>query len=403
MTARPHLLIVDDEPDLAEFLSSVAEDMGYRCTSVTNVADFQQAIAEPVDLIMLDLVMPGADGIELLRVLAQAHHSAGVILMSGFDKRVLTSAETLAKELGLAVRGHMQKPIRAAELETFLRAASSAPPTALRTPLPPAVSREELAVAIAQRQFEIHYQPQVDLASGAFVGVEALVRWHHPLRGLIYPDEFIHVAEQTNQIDALSWVIYARALGEFQELSQTQPDLRLSLNLSASSLHDLATPEKLVDMATQSGFPVSCLVMEITETGLMSHLSSALDVVTRLRMKGMGLSIDDFGTGYSMMDQLRRVPASELKIDRSFVAEADVDDSALVMVEKTIEIGRRLNMKVVAEGVETRAQLSLLRKLGCDFAQGYLFSRPVPSAALGAWAAAWPREFDTLVEPAMRD
>jgi EAL domain-containing protein (putative c-di-GMP-specific phosphodiesterase class I)/ActR/RegA family two-component response regulator len=386
----PHLLIVDDEPDFAEYLGAVAESVGYRVTTVTEVGAFEEAIQQDVDLIMLDLVMPGADGIELLRLLARVRHPAGVILMSGFDKRVLVSAESLAKELGLSVRGHLQKPIRAVELSAFLTAASVVPPPlAACAPELPVISEQELAVAIREQQFAIHYQPQIDLATGAFIGVEALVRWQHPERGMVYPDAFIGVAEKTGQIDALSWVIYKLAAAEFRKLCDEYGPLHLSLNLSACSLHDLETPEKLVRIARESGFPLSSLVLEITESGLMRELSSALDILTRLRMKGMGLSIDDFGTGYSMMDQLRRVPASELKIDRTFVAESDTDESALLMVEKTIEIGRRMHMQVVAEGVETADQLALLRRLGCDMAQGYLFSRPVPMPALMSWAADW--------------
>jgi EAL domain-containing protein (putative c-di-GMP-specific phosphodiesterase class I)/ActR/RegA family two-component response regulator len=388
----PHLLIVDDEPDFAEYLGAVAESVGYRCTTVTEVSSFEDAIRKDVDLIMLDLVMPGADGIELLRLLARAHHPAGVILMSGFDKRVLVSAESLARELGLSVRGHLQKPIRAAELSAFLTAVSVAPPPPRlpsRAPERLVITERELAVAIREQQFAIHYQPQIDLATGGFIGVEALVRWQHPEHGMVYPDAFIGVAEKTGQIDALSWVIYRLAAGEFRKLCDEYGPLHLSLNLSACSLHDLETPEKLVGIARESGFPLSSLVLEITESGLMRELSSALDILTRLRMKGMGLSIDDFGTGYSMMDQLRRVPASELKIDRSFVAESNTDESALLIVEKTIEIGRRMQMQVVAEGVETREQLALLRRLGCDSAQGYLFSRPVPMPALMTWAADW--------------
>jgi len=386
-----HLLIVDDEPDFAEFLAAVADGAGYRCTIVTEVGGFEAAIRRDVDLIMLDLVMPGADGIELLRVLSRARHSAGIILMSGFDKRVLVSAETLAKELGLHVHGHVQKPIRAAALEAFLKAVPAAQPPA-QAPEPPEqepVSREDLAVAIREHQLELHYQPQLELANGSFVGVEALVRWRHPQRGLLYPDAFIRLAEETGMITALSWVIFERAVPEFRKLCDSYGRLNLSLNLSACSLQDLQTPEKLVAIAVRAGLPRSCLVLEITETGLMRELSSALDILTRIRMKGMGLSIDDFGTGYSMMDQLRRVPASELKIDRSFVNDASHDDSALMMVEKTIEIGRRLGMRVVAEGVETQDQLALLRRLGCEVAQGYLFSRPVAMPALISWASAW--------------
>ena len=262
-------------------------------------------------------------------------------------------------------------------------------PAKLRPDTPP-VTEQELATAIGERQLEIHYQPQISIANRAFVGVEALVRWRHPTRGLVYPNDFIPLAERSGLIDALSWVTYEQSMSDLRALCETCGPLHLSLNLSACSLHDLATPERLVELAARTGLPVSQLVVEITESSLMSELSSALDVLTRIRLRGIALSIDDFGTGYSMMDQLRRVPASELKIDRSFITDATHDERALVIVEKTIEIGRRLQMRVVAEGVETTEQAGMLRALGCEMAQGYLFSRPVPLAALRTWASAWP-------------
>jgi EAL domain-containing protein (putative c-di-GMP-specific phosphodiesterase class I) len=282
--------------------------------------------------------------------------------------------------------------VQGVELRAFLGAMSVNEPLPGKRipPVTPLIGQEDLATAIREDQFEMHYQPQMDLTTGKLVGVEALVRWRHPQLGLVYPNAFIRLAEETGQIDALSWVTYARAVSEFRTLCGGDYALELSLNLSASSLHDLGIPEKLIEIARDTGVPLSCLVLEVTETGLMRELSSALDILTRLRMKGMGLSIDDFGTGYSAMDQLRLVPATELKIDRSFVNEFTRNENALVLVEKTIEIGRRLNMRVVAEGVETEEQLRLLRKLECEVAQGYLFSRPLPMPALIRWISELP-------------
>jgi EAL domain-containing protein (putative c-di-GMP-specific phosphodiesterase class I) len=162
-------------------------------------------------------------------------------------------------------------------------------------------------------------------------------------------------------------------------------NLTLSLNRSVHSLHDLNFPDQLVSIAVASGISPERITIEITESGVVSDIHSALDVLTRLRMKRIGLSIDDFGTGYSMMEQLRNVPATELKIDRTFVANMATDSNSRVMVEKTIELGHELDMTIVAEGVETREQLRLLTDKGCDAGQGYLFCRPLPVLALIEW------------------
>ena len=159
----------------------------------------------------------------------------------------------------------------------------------------------------------------------------------------------------------------------------------LSLNASVYSLHDLKFPDMLVSIAEKHGISPANVTIEITESGLIEELSRTLDILTRLRMKQVKLSIDDFGTGYATMQQLRNIPATELKIDKSFVQDMQGNEKDRIMVRKTIEMGHELGMRVVAEGVETREQLDILRQDGCDCVQGYLFSRPLPPAELVVW------------------
>jgi len=232
----------------------------------------------------------------------------------------------------------------------------------------------------------LHYQPQIDILSGRLIGLEALVRWQHPLRGLLFPDTFIGQLEELGMIDSLGWLVVNRGMSEVGQFANGEGSSpMLSLNESVYSLHDLKFPDIFVSLAEKYGISPSNLTVEITESGLIKQLSKTLDILTRLRMKQVNLSIDDFGTGYAMMQQLKNVPATELKIDKSFVQEMITSDRDRIMVQKTIEMGHELGMHVIAEGVETQEQLDLLRTFGCDSAQGYFFSRPLAPAAMVPW------------------
>jgi EAL domain-containing protein (putative c-di-GMP-specific phosphodiesterase class I) len=244
----------------------------------------------------------------------------------------------------------------------------------------------ELHHAIERNEFVLHYQPQIDLATYKVIGVEALVRWQHPGRGLVYPDDFIPQAEALDLIDQLGWLVANRGMEEiglFEDKNGSAP--MLSINISVHSLRDLKFPDKYLSLLKKNKIAAKNTILEITESGLIQELSTTLDVLTRLRLKQVQLSIDDFGTGYSMMQQLRNIPATELKIDKSFVQGMDGAPSNRILVQKTIEIGHELGMKVVAEGVETPDQLAFLQVHGCDIAQGYLFSKPLPAKDMRAW------------------
>jgi len=382
-----HILVIDDDADVGEFIFTAAQLMNFRCTATTNAVEFMAALNPEVTLVMVDLMMPDMDGVELLRWLGQQHCKAAILLMSGLDKRVLETAEVLAKSLGLAVVGRLQKPFRLTELEKMLASHATTRAASLTPQSPPiAINASDLQSAIDRNEFVLHYQPQVDIATGRVVGLEALVRWQHPELGLVFPDSFIGKAESFGLIDQLGWLVVNRGLTEIRGFALTDGGVpSLSLNVSAHSLTDLKFPDKFVALTEKYGVPPARIILEITESGLIQNLASALDILMRLRMKKIQLSIDDFGTGYAMMQQLRNVPATELKIDKSFVQEIHEKDASRVVVQKTIEIGHELGMKVLAEGVETAAQLEFLRANHCDLAQGYFFSRPLAVPELLAW------------------
>ena len=387
MASAYRVLVIDDDNVVCELVSALAMTMGLNCDATRDPATFLDRITPETSLVLLDLMMPGMDGIEVLRLLGERRCKARILLMSGMDKRVLETAEKLAQSLGLAVVGHLQKPFPLPELKAVLEsvAAMEAPESVKAIPAI-SVSDEQVRDAVKNGEFLNYYQPQISLESGDVMGVEALARWRHPERGMTLPENFLARLEALDLMDALCWSTAELAVAEAKQFTRRNGELlRLSINASMRSLHDLEFPDALVTLARKYDFPVEMIAVEITESGLMSELSRTLDVLTRLRMKNFQLSIDDFGSGYAMMRQLQNVPATELKIDRSIVEKMHLNDSDRVMVEKIIEMGHELKMKVIAEGVITQEQFQMLRTKGCDGAQGYWFSYPLPAEAMKKW------------------
>jgi EAL domain-containing protein (putative c-di-GMP-specific phosphodiesterase class I) len=245
----------------------------------------------------------------------------------------------------------------------------------------------ELRQAIDNDEFVLHYQPKASLSNGQVAGVEALVRWMHPERGMVPPDEFIPLAEQTGVIKPLTaWVLDA-ALAQCRAWRDGGLDLTVAVNLSVRNLLDAHLPDSIAALLRRHELPPSALELEITESTIVADQVRALDVLTRLNGMGIGLSVDDFGTGYSSLAYLKDLPVSELKIDRKFVNNMTEDGDDAFIVRSTIDLGRNLGLQVVAEGVETEAVWDQLALLGCDVAQGYYLTRPLPAADLTEWLA----------------
>ncbi|MEU2348848.1 EAL domain-containing protein [Modestobacter sp. NPDC049651] len=247
---------------------------------------------------------------------------------------------------------------------------------------------EELRTGLATGQLVLHHQPQVDVRTGRTVGVEALVRWEHPTRGLLTPADFLPLAELHGLMGPLTERVLQQAVAQLAQWRRERVPLRMSVNLSASNLLDTGLPGRLADLLAQHGVPASALVLEVTETVLMSDPELSMTVVSALADLGSAVSIDDFGTGYASLTYLRELPVAELKLDRSFTADLLTDARAAAIVSSTIELAHRLGLRVVAEGVEQVSTLAQLEALGCDETQGYLHARPLPAAELRTWLAA---------------
>jgi diguanylate cyclase (GGDEF)-like protein len=256
----------------------------------------------------------------------------------------------------------------------------------------------ELRQAIEGDQLRLHFQPKKDALSGAWAGAEALVRWQHPERGLVMPNDFIAMAEETGLIMPITdWVLEAACRNLRAWADAGLPRLALSVNLAASSLADAALPAKLNALVRRFGVPASSLVLEITETMLMRDIESVVAQLEALRSQGYGLSLDDFGTGYSSLSYLKRFPIDEIKIDRAFVTDAARGGRDGALAIAIIALARVLELRVVAEGVETCEQSDFLLRNGCRLQQGYLFSKPLPAEAFEALL----RSESTLPAPAL--
>lgn len=343
-----------------------------------------------IDVVISDLDMPGMDGMEFMRHIGEAQLPVAVILVSGHERALLDSVATMAESYGIQLLGVLGKPVSIHDLSALV--ALYRPPGGGRHLAGgPEVSEQEIAEALAAGCFDTLFQPKVELASRRIVGAEALARWKHPTHGIIDPCSFISMMETGSYIDDLTWIMLRKAASACRAWRDQGLDVSVSVNISRASLTRVGLADRITSLVREQGLDPSNVILELTESAAMTHLARALENLARLRMRGFGLSIDDYGTGYSSMQQLARIPFTELKIDQSFVAYSIEKDSCRFMLESSVDIARKLGLKAVAEGVQSRGEWDLLRAIGCDVAQGYYVAPPMEAGALVRWVGEWMR------------
>ena len=377
-----NILVVEDDDFQRGMLVKMLSFFGI--LSIADVGDGKQALekirgenAKPVDIVICDLNMPQMDGLEFLRHLGQEKHNIAIIIVSGLSSKLLSSAGMMAEMYGIKLLGAIEKPISAAQLKTLLSTFERTENVLSQTIATTSFTLEEILQGIKNKQFEPYFQPKVDFKSGQLVGAETLARWIHPELGVILPLAFIPQLEQSKNIDDLTFLMLEKTAAVSRLFKDKNRPLVFSVNLSLASLDDTALADKITQIVRNAGIETKSIILEITESAAMTEAAQSLENLARLCMNGFQLSIDDYGTGYSSLQQLTRVAFSELKIDQSFVKDVAVNKSSRIVIESSIDMAHKLQVKSVAEGVETQRDWDALKSVGCDIAQGYFISKPL--------------------------
>lgn len=399
------ILVVDDSRVQREFAVDLCSRLG--ASEIHQAEDGEQAIAllrqEPkIEVVILDLEMPGMDGVQVLHEMVRLGMDQAVVVVSARETVLLNIVESMGKSLGVKLLGVLQKPMSLEQLAASLgrfAAVQQREVFQLLAELGPELTEQDVATALRERQFIAYFQPKVDLRDGRLCGVEALIRWQHPEHGLLLPGHFIDMLESSGAISAISLLMLDISLHHCQRWHAAGLMISVSINLSARSLSDSKLTEAIIERVAASGIAPRFVMLEITESAIMTDLGTTLGSLARLRLKGFGLSVDDYGTGFSCMLQLSRIPCSELKVDRAFVNGASENPNLRILLESALDIAHKLRLKVVAEGVETLKDWGLLRELGCDEAQGYFIAKPMPADVLLLWWSTNKERLQNLVKP----
>jgi EAL domain-containing protein (putative c-di-GMP-specific phosphodiesterase class I)/ActR/RegA family two-component response regulator len=404
------LLVVDDSAVQRAQAVSLCREMGvqmiYEAANGKEALDLLALLVLPPDLMIVDLEMPDMDGIELIEEMARRQIHVALVVASSRELSLVQAVETMARNLGLPILGGLQKPLGGDTLRGALEkygALREAQGGGGRGDPPPDIPPALLAQAIRAGEIRVHYQPKVDMLTGIVRGVEALARWSHPELGNVRPDHFIAVAEREGLIHDLTLSVLETAVAQAARWNAHGLKLATAVNLSPRLLETPALAQLIIEVLQRHGLPPEQVVLELTESSVVDCMGVALGVLARLRLRGIGLSIDDYGTGFSSMQQLARIPFTELKIDRSFVHEAHLRRNLRVILQSALEMSRQLGLVTVAEGIETVEDWRVLQQSGCVVGQGYFIARPMPADEILAWLKGHPARLPVLrADPSQR-
>ena len=379
------MLIVDSDPESLELLRTVADKLGcdrIEAQSAEDLHDLLSVRIPSIAVLAIDQVKP--DILAVLQLLAQHHASPATLLIGSIKSRVPASAKRAAEARGLTVIGVSTRPLDANQLENAV--------TPHLTALPP-IEKRELESALAEHELFLQYEPKVAISSDSMriQGFEALVRWRHPRRGVLLPRHFLRAVEHHGLMTGLTDFVMTEAVSQATRWRVRGQPLQLVINLSSGLVRDSAFPERLMALLSEHDLPADQLLLDVTATPATDDRALILDVFTRLRILGIGLSLDNFGTGLSSLADLYGMPYSEIKIDQSLLADVPDERGAQLIVRAIADLAHKLELAVCAAGVETRDMLEFVRAAKFDSAQGRLFGASMSGAEIERFVVEWPR------------
>jgi EAL domain-containing protein (putative c-di-GMP-specific phosphodiesterase class I) len=399
--AHLHFLVAQADTAQRRALIDMLGQLG--ASRISDVADGHLALqaleaaqggsfAPVVNVAIVDLDLPGIDGLELLRKLGQAKCGARLIVTGAQPADLLFSVETLAQAFGVELLGAIASPVSAARLKPLL---DNYTPLA-RPPRPaggPRFSFQQIGIGLQKRQFEPFFQPKIELATGQVKGLEAFARWRHPEQGVLGPASFMDALEDSGRVDFLDWSMIELSVERCRWLQEQGIPVPISLNLSPETLAHPAFVRQIVACLARHQLSADFVTFEMPESSVLNTNPDFIERLIRLRMMGFGLAIDDYGTGRSNLQLLARIPFTELKIDRSFVDGASKRRPLGTVLRSCLNLAHSLDRMSVAVGVETRQDWDFLQSLGCTYAQGYHIANPMEAAAFPAWLDDWRHFF----------
>ena len=384
------VLVVDDDDVQREAVANMLRALGaWRIVEARSGRDGIVALQHMItDIIVCDLDTRGAGAVEFLRTVAQRRLGRQVVI-SGHKPGILAGVEAMARACGLVLLGKLVKPVTPVALTATLAPVLERRRLAASRLQP--ISEQDLRRALREREFHILYQPKVEMRTRSFVGVEALARWTTQGATLAHPAEFLPALTRHGLVASLTDLVIENSCSALAAWHSHGLAPGMAINIPVAALSDFGLVERLAARMSPRALAPERFTLEVTETDMIADIAPALDVMSRLRLKGFRLSLDDFGTGYSSLQRLMTTPLTELKIDRAFVYGCQKASRARSIVHSSIELAHRIGVTVVAEGVETQEQWDLLTSMGCDYAQGFLISVPLSAGEVPMWADGWAR------------
>jgi len=399
----PNILVVDDSKAILVVMEAILSelDMSNNITTCLSALDALEKVNADVDFfdaIFTDLNMPEMDGMELIRHLGEANYQGAIIIISEMDHKVINLAANIAKQHNAHLIGNIAKPVQLNQVNTLLNKVAYLNSHTLAKE--PAISYKALVLALDEDEITPYYQPKINVRTNKISSIEVLARIVSKKDGRVtLPNRFIALAEQHDLINKITFSLFEKATNEFNNIkAEIGHDIKLAFNLSPSQLNDLNCPNKLQLILQLNQLTPSNIIIEITEQHALTSLAQ-LETLNRLRMHGFGISLDDFGVGFTNMNQLKRLPFTEIKIDRSLISNIETDQFSQVVVSSLIDITTQEQLELVAEGVERAEELAYLKHFKTDLViQGYLFSRPKAQPEFIRWVKSWIKASGTQLK-----